>query len=233
MRFNGKNKNISKTPWKPSNNVLDIPLIGPGAEPSNGEPKKNASRRAVIGGALAGLFASSRIAMADDDQGTPGNPFILLLHGLYQPVPAGQAPNLGLSTVNLNDGAYSKTKIYPVFRAPGANGDLENTIGTFYVSLATLLCAYDLPGGAIAMQFLPTSAGFTLLVPDGAGGQFDEGTFELTILEATGIYKAFKGGHNHMVDRLHQLKAGTPFAGFPSSGYDEFCFCFISQYQFP
>ena len=246
MRFNSKTKTLSKTHWKPSNNVLDIPLIGSGAELSKSEPTKNEeptdhgheqihkSRRALIGGALAGLFASSLNVKADDDRSVPGNPFILLLHGLYQPVPEGHGPNLGLSTVNLNDGTYSKTKIYPVFRAPGATGEnLDDAIGTFYVSLATSLCAYDLPGGAIAMQFLNTSAGFTLLVPDGTGGQFDEGTFELTILEATGIYKAFKGGHNHMVDRLHQLKAGTPFVGFPSSGYDEFCFCFISQYQFP
>src|SRR5437867_2058476 len=86
---------------------------------------------------------------------------------------------------------------------------------------------------ALTATFINTSAGFTLLVPDGRGGQFDEGTFELAILEATGIYRRFKGGHNHMVDRLHQLKAGPPFAGFSSSGYDEFCFCIISQYQFP
>ncbi len=51
--------------------------------------------------------------------------------------------------------------------------------------------------------------------------------------EATGIYPAFKGGHNHMVDRLHQLVAGPVFAGFPASGYNESCFCIISQYQFP
>ncbi len=54
-----------------------------------------------------------------------------------------------------------------------------------------------------------------------------------TSLEATGVYSAFKGGHNHMVDKLHQLVAGTPFADFPTSGYDEFCFCNISTYQFP
>jgi hypothetical protein len=246
MRFNGTTKNGSKSRWKPSDKTLGIPLFGSRGELSTSEPTKNdeptdhghkqmhKSRRALIGGALAGLFASSLSVKADDDRSVPGNPFILLLHGLYQPVPAAQAPNLGLSTVNLNDGTYSKTKIYPVFRAPGATGEnLDDAIGTFYVSLATFLCAYDLPGGTIAMQFLPSSAGFTLLIPDGTGGQFDEGTFELTILEATGIYKAFKGGHNHMVDRLHQLKAGAPFAGFPSSGYDEFCFCFISQYQFP
>ena len=77
------------------------------------------------------------------------------------------------------------------------------------------------------MQF--TGGGFPMLLPDGTGGQFDEGTFELTILEATGVYKAFQGGHNHMVDRLHQLKAGSPLAGFPSSGYNEFCFCIISR----
>jgi hypothetical protein len=61
--------------------------------------------------------------------------------------------------------------------------------------------------------------------PDGMGGIFLEGTFELTILEATGIYRAFQGGHNHMVDRLHQLAN--------NAGFDEFCFCNISQYQFP
>jgi hypothetical protein len=87
-----------------------------------------------------------------------------------------------------------------------------------------------LPGGAIAMQFLPppagAPAGFNSFVPfpDGAGGYYLEGTFELTILEATGVYRAFQGGHNHMVDRLHQLADGS---------FDEFCFCNISQYQFP
>jgi len=190
----------------------------------------------MIGAAMGALLVSSERLLAEDELGPFGNPFILLLKGIYQPVPAGQGPFLGLSSVNLGDGTYSKTKIYPVFKAPGGtNGEDsdDSAIGTFYVSTTTHLCAYDLPGGAIAMQFLNTSAGFTLLVPDGKGGQFDEGTFELAILEATGIFKAFKGGHNHMVDRLHQLKAGPPFTGFPSSGYDEFCFCIISQYQFP
>ncbi len=64
------------------------------------------------------------------------------------------------------------------------------------------------------------------LVPDGQGGNYLRGTFELTILEATGVYRPFVDGHNHMVDRLHQLDAaGTKF--------DEFCFCNISSYQFP
>jgi hypothetical protein len=61
-------------------------------------------------------------------------------------------------------------------------------------------------------------------VDDGHGGQFLEGTFELTILEATGIYRPFVGGHNHMVDKLHLLPPGDG-----SGGLDEYCFCFISR----
>jgi hypothetical protein len=57
-----------------------------------------------------------------------------------------------------------------------------------------------------------------------AGRRFLEGTFELTILEGTGIYKRFAGGHNHMVDRLHFLAPGDG-----SGGIDEYCFCFISR----
>jgi hypothetical protein len=71
------------------------------------------------------------------------------------------------------------------------------------------------------MQF--TGGGFTPH-DDKEGGQFLEGTFELTIIEATGVYRAFQGGHNHMVDRLHHLANGQ---------FDEFCFCNISTYQFP
>jgi hypothetical protein len=214
------------------------------SRPGSAQAPANRHRRTFIGGALAALLASSRRIMADDE-GTPGDPFILLLHGIYQPVPIGEGPagNLGLTTVNLSSGFYSKTVIYPVFGVDGAN-DQKKAIGAFYpeVSLANgqitfnppvspgFLCAYDLPGGAIAMQFLPpppgAPAGFNSFVPfpDGAGGYYLEGTFELTILEATGIYRAFKGGHNHMVDRLHQLANGQ---------FDEFCFCNISQYQFP
>ena len=82
------------------------------------------------------------------------------------------------------------------------------------------------------MQFIGDpvipNIGFNTFVPssDGQGGFFLGATFELSILDATGIYERFKGGHNHMVDRLHQLDAaGTQF--------DEFCFCNISSYQFP
>ena len=149
---------------------------------------------------------------------------IVLLKGIYQPVVHG--PDLGLSAVNLNDGSYSRTKIYSVFGIPGRadhNNHEDNAIGNFYVQFNGNLAAYQIPGGALAMRF--TGGGFSSIPhPDGHGGQFLEGTFELTVLQATGIYRAFQGGHNHMVDKLHNLADGR---------FDEFCFCIISRYQFP
>jgi hypothetical protein len=35
--------------------------------------------------------------------------------------------------------------------------------------------------------------------PDGQGGNYLEGTFELEIPQASGVYEAFTHGHNHMV----------------------------------
>jgi hypothetical protein len=192
----------------------------------SGQEPTNQGRRAFIGGALGALLASPCRVKAEEND-FPNNPFILLLTGVYQPVVHG--PNLGLSSVNLSDGSYSTTKIYPIFGVKGSN-DQDKTIGNFYVQFNGNLCAYDLPGGAIAMRFNPVPPGappgFNGFVPfpDGMGGAYLEGTFELTILEATGIYHAFAGGHNHMVDRLHSLANGK---------FDEFCFCNISQYQFP
>ena len=190
----------------------------------------NKERRALIGGvggALAAFLAAPRRVNAEKGQERPGNPFILLLTGLYHPAP--QLPDLGLSGVNLGDTSYITTKIYPIFGVPGSQ-DQDDAIGHFYVSFTNPVCIYDLPDGAIAMQFAGSPVhpdiGFNTFVPfpDGKGGSFLEGTFELSILDATGIYKRFKGGHNHMVDRLHKLANGS---------LDEFCFCNISQYQFP
>jgi hypothetical protein len=218
-----------------------------------GQEPPNMERRTMIAGGLAALLAAacssptestsnrlspSGLLMAEDrDEGrnegrdAPNDLFILLLKGLYQPVPVGQGPhdNLGLSKVNLSDGTYSKTKIYPIFGVQGSRNQ-DKAIGTFYVQFKGSFCAYDLPRGAIVMSFNPRPAGAPpgfggfVPFPDGMGGSYLEGTFELTILEATGIYRAFQGGHNHMVDRLHQLANGS---------FDEFCFCNISQYQFP
>jgi hypothetical protein len=105
------------------------------------------------------MLAATRRASATQTD-TPNDPFIVLLQGLYQLVPTGRGPanNLGLSTVNLSDGTYSRTKIYPVFGIPESR-DQDDAIGKFYVSLTTFKCAYDLPGGALAMQFQPAPAG--------------------------------------------------------------------------
>ena len=182
--------------------------------------KASISRRSAIGGAVVGLsaLAFSGRAVAQE-AAKPTDSFVLLLKGLYQPVPHG--PNLGLSSVDLGDGSYSKTKIYPVQGIPG-NQNPNKAVGDFYANFVDL-CAYHVPGGSFAMQFTGQDTHF---VPDGGGegGQFLEGTFELTILEATGIYKPFVGGHNHMVDKLHFLPPGDG-----SGGFDEYCFCFISS----
>ena len=61
-------------------------------------------------------------------------------------------------------------------------------------------------------------------VDDGHGGTFVNGTWELTILEATRRYRNLVGGHNQMVDTLHLLAPGDG-----SGGAVEYCFCFISR----
>jgi hypothetical protein len=177
------------------------------------------SRRTAIGGALIALspLVFPRAAWAG---GKPAHndSFVVLLKGLYQPV--AHAPNLGLSTVDLSDGSYSTTKIYPVSGTPG-NQDQNKASGDFYVQFAGNLCAYHIPGGSFAMQFTGRNVVF---VDDGQGGRFLEGTFELTVLEGTGIYRSFVGGHNHMVDKLHFLPPGDG-----SGGIDEYCFCFVTR----
>jgi hypothetical protein len=194
------------------------------------------SRRTAIGGAFVGLatLALSGRAVAQGKP-APTDSFVLLLKGLYQPVV--HAPNLGLHTVNLNDGSYTKTKIYPVHGTPGykqehsmltSRGGTQQrqnkAVGDFYAQGSKGdLCAYHLPGGSFAMQFTPEGTDVNS-VPDGHGGKFLEGTFDLTILEATGIYRPFVGGHNHMVDKAHFLAPGDG-----SGGLDEYCFCNISR----
>ena len=214
---------------EPCNKTLsNLSKPNPG-QAGNGSEPINQQRRNLIGGAMAALLASSGRALArEDDELAVGNPFILLLSGIYHPVP--NLPDLGLSGVDLTDTSYAKTKIYPIFGVQG--GEEDNAIGDFYGSFSNPVCVYDLRHGAIAMQFASgpvyQDIGFNTFVPsaDGKGGFYLEGTFELSILDATGIYKPFKGGHNHMVDRLHQLDAaGTQF--------NEFCFCNVSKYQFP
>jgi hypothetical protein len=184
------------------------------SKPGSGNEPTNMQRRTLIGGALVALLSSPGRVMAQE-KAVPNDSFVVLLKGVYEPVVHG--PNLGLSEVNLSDGSYSITKIYPVNGIPG-NTNPNTAVGDFYVQFSGDLCAYHVPGGSFAMRF--TGGGFTEFEPDGLGGTFLIGTFELTILEATGIYQSFVGGHNHMVDKLHQLANGS---------FDEYCFCFISR----
>ena len=187
------------------------------SRPGSGQEPTNIQRRTLIGGALVALLSSPARVMAKETA-VPNDSFVILLKGVYEPVVDG--PNLGLSEVNLGDGSYSITKIYPVNGIPG-NTDTNKAVGDFYVQFTGDLCAYHVPGGSFAMRF--TGSDY-IFVDDGHGGQFLEGTFELTILEATGIYRSFVGGHNHMVDKLHFLPPGDG-----SGGIDEYCFCNISR----
>jgi hypothetical protein len=173
------------------------------------------TRRAAIGGGLASLAGLALFPALSLAKGPPtSNPFVILLKGLYQPVERG--PNLGLSMVDLNDGSYITVPIYPISGVPG-NTNTQKAIGDFYVQGAGDLCAYHIPGGSFSMRFTGSDVN---TVPDGAGGSLLTGTWELTILEATGIYRPFVNGHNHMVDNLHFLASG---------GVDEYCICNVSR----
>ena len=185
-----------------------------GSQPTN---QPVISRRTAIGGAIGGaliLLARPELATAED-KATKHHSLVLLLKGLYKPVVKGS--DLGLSTVDLNDGSYSTTKIYPISGIP-AHRNVLKAVGDFYVQFNGSLCAYAIPGGAVAMEFTPQSN--TISISDGSGGSYLQGTFELTIPEATGRYRSFVGGHNRMVDNLHFLVSGD---------VDEYCFCFITH----
>ena len=183
------------------------------------------SRRGALRGGLAGLagvgglllFPGQLLASQIAPRQAVNDSFVILLKGLYQPVVDG--PNLGLSTVDLNDGSYQTTKIYPVAGTPGSK-DPNTAIGDFYVGAGDL-CAYHIPGGSFVMQFVakPTDT-FPIITSDGNGGEFWAGTASLKIREATGIYRSFVGGDNLMVDNLHFLASGAA---------DEYCFCNISR----
>ena len=151
--------------------------------------------------------------------------FAVLLDGVYKNVAKGEGPkdNLGLTTVDLNDGSYFKVKIYPVSGIPG---DQDKAIGSFYVWIGNTIgapVAYDLPGGAFTARFVRSHDDAEQLPGSpGAGQSWTlDGTFYLDILEATGIYKRFAGGHIHMVDIL-KFRGGD-------STFLENCFCFFHR----
>jgi hypothetical protein len=177
---------------------------------------KSLVRAARMGFALGVVFATSGNAVAQGKP-APNDPIVLLLKGIYQP--ATNAPNLGLSGVNLNDGTWIVTEIHRATSIPGSTNESSAVVGHFYAQTTSALVAYDLPGGALLMEFTAGSFNENPPVPDGHGGVFLQETWELTITNATGIYSQYKGGHNHMVDRLDSLPGGLA---------DENCYCIIS-----
>ena len=181
------------------------------------------TRSALLVGALVALISATLQAAGPsplNQRGQPADTFSILLSGKYKPVPVKavmDCPSLGLSQVNICDGSYSKTKIYPVSGLPLEDSEDGSAIGNFYVQFVGNNAAYDLPGGALTMVFTGAN---TTDVPDGQGETYTVGTFQLDITEATGIYKSFVNGHNKMVDILHVLADGTAV---------EHCICIISR----
>jgi hypothetical protein len=187
----------------------------------------------LLVGALVTLLSAPLQAAGPsplDPDGQPADTFSILLSGTYKPVPVKaviDCPNLGLFQVNICDGTYSTTKIYPISGLPEEDSrhanrgdrdrETEDAIGKFYVQFAGNNAAYDLPGGSLTMVF---TADNLMPFPDGQGGTYLVGNLTLDITEATGIYKSFVGGHNNMVDILHQLADGT---------FVEHCICVISR----
>jgi hypothetical protein len=117
---------------------------------------------------------------------------------------------------NLNNGAYLTVPIYNL--DAGTPGPNDQPVGAFYaLGGENEMVAYDLGKGALTARFTGQDV---VVTPDGTGGIFITGTFELDILEATGIYQSFLGGHIHMVDVLQITAAGL---------FVEHCFCFVSR----
>ena len=147
----------------------------------------------------------------------PSNPFVTLLEGIFEPVT--DVPDLGLSQ-DINNGTVLKIGIFNI--DSGIPSPTDNVAGTFYVQFPVGdLCVYDFPKGKILAKFTfvdDVTIDFQEF-PDGSWiGNFTE---ELVILEATGIYQSFTGGHIHMVDRLEYSASDDNLI--------EHCFCHYSR----
>ena len=164
------------------------------------------------------LMFQTQTTRADDHRKAvpPSNPFVVLLEGTFVS-PPDVVPDFGLDLPNLNNGIYKQVPMYNI--DSGVPGPTDEAVGTFYALGGEGYFAYDLGKGALtAMMIMGTSV--TAVTPDGEGGIYITGTYELDILEATGIYRSFAGGHIHMVDVLHRTAAGI---------FIEHCFCHISR----
>ena len=102
-----------------------------------------------------------------------------------------------------------------------------------------LLMHYQVPlvnGNNVYMMF--KTGTYNSCVPPGSGQPFPCGPndWNTEIWNETDLQ--WQNGQlvpvwNFATDWTPLLRGADPFAGFPDSGYDEFCFCIISQYQFP
>lgn len=161
------------------------------------------------------LFPTSTTRADDTKSVPPANNFVVLLEGTFRP--AGVVEDFGLLLPDLNNGRYMTVPFYHV--ESGVPGPNDPIAGAFYALGGEGLFCYDLgKGGMTAMMIMDASN--TVTIPDGEGGIFINGTYELDILEATGIYRSFQGGHIHMLDTLHITAGGT---------FIEHCFCFVSK----
>ena len=175
---------------------------------------KSFTQASLIVGALVALlsFAGEALGQA----AVASNPFVILLEGVYEPVV--NAPNLGLSQVDLRDQTLVPMKVGIYNRDSGVPTPTEKAIGTFYVQFAGDLCTYHIPGGSFAAQFV---GGDSEIADDGNGSWTETATWELNILQATGTYKPFAGGHIHMVD-VFKFRSGD-------GTFLEHCFCHVSR----
>ena len=150
----------------------------------------------------------------------PSNRLVVLLEGTFALANVEDVPDLGLELPDLKNGRYQTVPIYHI--DSGVPGPTDEAVGTFYALGGEMLFAYDLGKGALtAMMIDGTSV--VENIPDAVGNGFSlVGSYELDILEATGIYRSFAGGHIHMVDVLH-ITPGNPIVRV------EHCFCFISK----
>lgn len=174
------------------------------------------------------MLIASAGTVAAQGQPAPDDPVVLWLKGIYRP--AANAPDLRLPGVNLNDGTWIVTEILSVTTVPGTSTQKNAVVGRFYSQTTSALVAYDLPGGAMLMQFTGGSGpfgGWGSPIADGTGGDYYQETWELNILQGTGVYAPYTGGHNHMVDRFHSLN-GDFLTNSAAGPFDENCYCIIS-----
>ena len=98
--------------------MIAYPALPNQHKPGKGQEPTSIQRRTLIGGALAALLSSNGRMMADPNEGSPDNFFILLLKGLYQPV------GVGLRTApDARSGCLSPSP-FDVSRYPNSDGQM-------------------------------------------------------------------------------------------------------------